>query len=56
MDRVQKNELYDKICMELTNYENAENTEEVDRGFLEEFYLLLVKIQNCWGELTSSED
>lgn len=56
MTRMQKNELYDAICIALTDYENSENTEEVNAGFLEEFYGLLVSITNNWEELTGEED
>ena len=41
-----KKKLYDKICSELSKYENSDNTEEVDTGFLEEFYSLLVQVKN----------
>ena len=53
MDKREKKELYDKICRELTNYEHSESTPEVDKGDLEEFYFLLVEIQNKWEELTN---
>lgn len=53
MDKKEKDALYDKIRIELTNYENSENTDEVNYGFLQEFYSLLVEIQNTWEELTS---
>lgn len=56
MDKKGKMELYDKICMELTNYENSENTEEVNLGYLQEFYGLLVRIQNCWDDLTGNDN
>ena len=56
MDNKEKRELYDKICMKLTNYENSKNTEEVNLGYLQEFYGLLVRIQNCWDDLTGNDN
>ena len=53
MDKREKNALYDKVCIALTDYENSESSDEVDFGFLHEFYYLLVEIQNTWEELTS---
>ena len=41
-----KKKLYNKICTELTKYENSDNTEEIDIGFLREFYMLLVQVKN----------
>ena len=56
MTRMEKNEIYDKICISLTDYENSENTEEVNAGFLDEFYGLLVEIENSWEELTGDDE
>lgn len=56
MTRNEKKELYDKLCMELTNFENSENSEEVHMGFLQEFYFLLIQFKNHLEELMCEED
>ena len=56
MTRLEKNALYDKICHSLTDYEHSEDTEEVNAGFLEEFYRLLVEVQGYWDELTFEDE
>lgn len=56
MNAMERNDLYDRLCRALTDYENSENTEEVNRGFLDEFYFLLVEIQNRCEDLMSDED
>lgn len=56
MNAMERKALYDKMCIALTDYENSENTEEVNRGFLDEFYFLLVEIQNRWDELITEEE
>lgn len=43
-----KHPLYDRLCRTLTDYETG------DVG-AEELYLLLVDIQNEWGELSDKE-
>jgi hypothetical protein len=54
MTKFEKDELYDEICRNLTDYENSDD--EHDMEYLQEFYLLLVQIQNQWDELTSGEE
>lgn len=56
MTTIEKNAIYDKVCIALTDYENSEDTEESNQGFLEEFYSLLVEISANWEELTGEED
>jgi len=40
---MQYDELYEKLCCLLTNYETGENPVNI-----KDFYLLLVEIQNNW--------
>ena len=49
--RTEKEKVYDKICMMLTDYENKEN--DVDETDL---YRLLCEIQRKWELITSQED
>lgn len=56
MKAMEKSSLYGRVCIALTDYENSEDTEEVNQGFLEEFYSLLVEISSEWDELISEEE
>lgn len=47
----EKEKLYDKICMTLTEYESKEN--DVDETDL---YRLLCEIQRNWELITAQED
>ena len=51
---MKKEELYDRICKTLTDYEHPE--EATLPVSIEDMYDLLVDIQNSWDDLTSSED
>lgn len=52
---VTKRSIYNEICRTLTDYEQQEDTitGPVDA---EEFYSLLVKIQNNWEDVITAED
>ena len=50
MTRMQKNDIYDEMCHLLTDYELDDNVSA------EDFYDMLVKIQNNWEELTGDDD
>lgn len=49
-----KTNLYDTICGKLTDFEHCNDKETVDTDWLQEFYHLLVRIQNAFecGEIT----
>ena len=49
MTQIQKNELYDRMCRVLTEWEHVFG-EYADASDL---YDVLVEIQNNWGELTA---
>ena len=51
MKKLKKNELYDKICRTLTDYENCETNEDHPKATKEDLYYLLVEIQNNWEDL-----
>ena len=53
---ITRDELYNKISIALTDYENSQDTEEVNAGFLDEFYNLLVQIQNYWEDVITSDN
>lgn len=40
-------ELYDRICYELTNYEQGEGEKRTTEEWLETFYRLLVDVQTA---------
>ena len=54
MTRLEKNSIYDEMCHLITDYEyipDPSNTvEPID------LYYMLVKIQNCWEELTREDE
>lgn len=62
MNRMQKNAIYDEMCGLLTRYEddvnssNGELDKETAQYYEEDFYTMLVKIQNNWEYLTGDED
>lgn len=43
-------ELYDKLCRLLTDYETRENSVDI-----KDFYFLLVEIQNNWELMVASK-
>lgn len=62
MTKMDKNNLYDEMCHLLTDYEQAVNEAngELDESeaiaWEENFYTMLVKIQNNWEELTGEDE
>lgn len=46
-------ELYDKICRVLTDYENDESLTVYEK--IQDMYEVLVEVQNKWEELTAKE-
>ena len=56
MTHLEKMAIYDRISIALTNYENSEDTDEVNLRFVDEFYELLAEIQCNWDELISEEE
>ena len=55
MTRMNKNNFYDELCHLLTDYEQAEPSNDIF-NWEENFYDMLVKIQNNWVELTGDDD
>ena len=51
MTRMDKNGIYDEMCHLLTDYETGENAVGP-----EDLYIMLVKIQNYWEELTGEDE
>ena len=53
MNKLQKDAIYDEMCLVLTNFENGDdsNCDTV----ADDLYRFVVKIQNNWDELTSEE-
>lgn len=52
MTRFEKNNLYDEICMALTNYEEG----YFRQGAEQEFYSLLRTVSVMWEELTGEDE
>lgn len=48
--KMQSDELYDKLCRLLTDYETRENSVDI-----KDFYFLLVEIQNNWELMVTSK-
>lgn len=53
-NRSQPTNLYDTICGKLTDFEHCNDKETTDADWLQEFYHLLIRIQNAFecGEIT----
>lgn len=51
-----RKEIYDEISRVLTDYEESDGIEESNRDFLKDFYSLLVKIQNNWEDIITSDN
>ena len=47
---MQSDELYDKLCRLLTDYETGEHSVDI-----KDFYFLLVEIQNNWELMVASK-
>ena len=57
MTRMDKNNIYDKLCKTLTDYETQyEPIKDVDWSWEEELYAMLVEIQNHWEEITGEDN
>ena len=57
MTRMDKNNVYDRLCKTLTDYEEQfEPIEDVDWSWEQELYMMLVEIQNNWEELTGEDN
>ncbi len=57
MTRMDKNNVYDKLCRTLTDYEEQfEPIDGVDWSWEQELYMMLVEIQNHWEELTGEDE
>ena len=53
MNKMEKDRIYDEMCRTLTDYEHEPMSAE---NAVNDFYDILVKIQNNWEELVSEED
>lgn len=57
MTRMDKNNVYDRLCRTLTDYEEQfEPIDGVDWSWEQELYMMLVEIQNHWEELTGEDE
>ena len=57
MTRMDKNNVYDRLCKTLTDYEEQfEPIKDVDWSWEEELYAMLVEIQNNWEEITGEDN
>ena len=57
MTRMDKNNVYDRLCKTLTEYEEQfEPIKDVDWSWEQELYMMLVEIQNNWEELTGEDN
>lgn len=57
MTRMDKNNVYDRLCKTLTNYEEQfEPIDGVDWSWEQELYMMLVEIQNKWEEITGEDE
>ena len=57
MTRMDKNNVYDRLCKTLTNYEEQfEPIKDVDWSWEQELYMMLVEIQNNWEEITGEDN
>lgn len=57
MTRMDKNNVYDRLCKTLTEYEEQfEPIKDVDWSWEQELYMMLVEIQNNWEELTGEDE
>ena len=57
MTRMDKNNVYDRLCKTLTNYEEQfEPSDGVDWSWEQELYMMLVEIQNNWEEITGEDE
>jgi hypothetical protein len=57
MTRMDKNNVYDRLCKTLTEYEEQfEPIDGVDWSWEQELYMMLVEIQNNWEELTGEDE
>ena len=54
MTRIEKSELYDRICRTLTEFEDVKSTSDL-ADCVQESYSLLVEVQNKWDELINTE-
>ena len=52
MDKIQKNEIYDQMSKLLTEYEEDKGGKDLHKNYEMDLYLMLVKIQNSWEEIT----
>lgn len=55
MNKLQKDAIYDEMCHLLTDYEMFGEDGHEKAVEACDLYEMLAKIQNNWGELTSSE-
>ena len=57
MTRMDKNNVYDRLCKTLTGYEEQfEPIKDVDWSWEQELYMMLVEIQNNWEEITGEDN
>lgn len=57
MTRMDKNNVYDRLCRTLTEYEEQfEPIKDVDWSWEQELYMMLVEIQNNWEEITGEDN
>lgn len=57
MTRMEKNNVYDRLCKTLTEYEEQfEPIKDVDWSWEQELYMMLVEIQNNWEEITGEDN
>mgnify|MGYP003447202842 CR=1 FL=1 len=57
MTRMDKNNVYDRLCKTLTEYEEQfEPIKDVDWSWEQELYMMLVEIQNNWEEITGEDN
>jgi hypothetical protein len=57
MTRMDKNNVYDRLCKTLTEYEEQfEPIDGVDWSWEQELYMMLVEIQNNWEEITGEDN
>lgn len=57
MTRMDKNNIYDRLCKTLTDYEEQfEPIKDVDWSWEQELYMMLVEIQNNWEEITGEDN
>lgn len=54
MTKIEKNDLYDRMCKLLTDYEMPE--EGSDPVTDNDLYYMLLEIQNKWEELTGDDE